>query len=458
MMLLTMNTYLSLLWGISVLFSLETKSASIPENNTSISTAEPNNATTQQNTLHVLHYETETQHATQDPTHKPAKISAVATAEAAVSPTMEIQKANVSSMGYSSNVSTTGLVVVNTAAATASSLPQMLTSASKAQPSHNTMTSETARPTEDQQSPTASTKMTAPATTFAVMSTSSAASLATAAVSSPQPTSTTVPEVTPKLSFTTSSDHLTQAPHFIQNLSTASASTMATNTTNLTSEVAPVFNPTSLPVRKTETATTSSELSSTSQPISDAQSHTSTPKFPDTTRSRSTIDFSTMSASTDSVISTTAFSTSTVGVLIHHVTHGLPISTTKSIATTTAKPQVNSQSPITTEVQPCSTRGVVKHCLIVIASLAGVATIFMVSTIVLCTKLSARKYKVRKPQQGTEMICISSLLPERNYTYTRQRNPVSNGVRVIPTGGDSDEDVGDNLTLSSFLPENDRNV
>lgn len=98
------------------------------------------------------------------------------------------------------------------------------------------------------------------------------------------------------------------------------------------------------------------------------------------------------------------------------------------------------------------------QCLIVITSLAVLATIFMVSTIVLCAKLSERKYKVKKPEQDTEMMCISSLLPEKNYSYTRQRNHVPNGVLVIHSGLDSEDDAGDNLTLSSFLPENDRFV
>lgn len=95
-----------------------------------------------------------------------------------------------------------------------------------------------------------------------------------------------------------------------------------------------------------------------------------------------------------------------------------------------------------------------------IAALAAVATAFMVATVVLCARLSSRSYKykvkVKKPSQETEMMCISSLLPELNYSYSRQRNPVANGVLVIPSGRDSDEDMGDNLTLSSFLPENER--
>eukprot|EP00066_Takifugu_rubripes_P013926 XP_011603192.1 PREDICTED: putative protein TPRXL [Takifugu rubripes] len=116
------------------------------------------------------------------------------------------------------------------------------------------------------------------------------------------------------------------------------------------------------------------------------------------------------------------------------------------------------KSPPATAGQPCSMRGRMSQCLIAIASLAGLATIFMVSTVVLCAKLSTRPSKGRKQQPATEMMCISSLLPEKNYTYTRQRNPVPNGVLVIHNVTDSDEEGGDNLTLSSFLPENDRFV
>nr|AYP30399.1 P-selectin glycoprotein ligand 1 [Takifugu rubripes] len=116
------------------------------------------------------------------------------------------------------------------------------------------------------------------------------------------------------------------------------------------------------------------------------------------------------------------------------------------------------KSPPATAGQPCSMRGRMSQCLIAIASLAGLAAIFMVSTVVLCAKLSTRPSKGRKQQPATEMMCISSLLPEKNYTYTRQRNPVPNGVLVIHNVTDSDEEGGDNLTLSSFLPENDRFV
>ncbi|KAK2819136.1 hypothetical protein Q5P01_024697 [Channa striata] len=435
-----MMLHLYLLWGISVLF--------IPETHSSNSTAEPT-------TQHVLHSETETQNAT----HKPAEMHvATTTGGTAVSPTVESREANVSSKSNSSDVSTVALVVVNTTAATGSSLGTRLlhtpTTAEETHPSQNSMMSPTAKPTVDQEVPTTSSETTAPATTFAGVSASSAASVATtAALSSLQTPNITEPQAA---SSNTSSENFTQPPHLIQNISSPTVPTATTETLNITSEAAPVFDPTSLPATVTSNATTSTELSSTSQLVSETQTHTLAPQVPHTTSSPSTTESPTTSASNDSTLSTTAFSSSAAGILIPRNPKRLPVSTTKSITSTPAAPRVVSKSPANAEIQSCSTRGVVKQCLIAIASLAVLATIFIITTIALCTKLSARKYKVKKRQQGTEMMCISALLPERNYSYSRQRNPISNGVRVIPIGGDSDEDGGDNLTLSSFLPENDR--
>ncbi|XP_044031005.1 flocculation protein FLO11-like [Siniperca chuatsi] len=448
MMQLSVKTYLALLWGISVWFSTESMCASIPETSSVNSTAEPDKTTKQLSSPHVVRDETY-------PTHKPAAVSAAATAETTLSPTVETEEAIGSDRSDSSNDSMAGLV----AATTSSSGPRLphtstavTTATGEAQPSHNTTIP--VKPTGDQlhqQSSTTSTDMTAPATTSAT----SAASLATAAVSSPLPTSTTKPEVTSKLPSTVSHADSTQAPVFIQNLTSPPVSTTTIMTANSTSE----SDSTSLPVRMSATSTTSTELSSTTQPVSVTRTHISTSQFPDTSGSSSTTDPHTTSFSTDSAISTTAaVSTSPAGILIPRVPKRLPIPTTKSTPATTIAPREVSKSPTSTEGQPCSTRGVMKHCLIAITSLAGLATIFMVSTIILCTKLSTRKYKVKKPQQATEMMCISALLPERNYNYARQRNPVTNGVLVIHSGGDSDEDGGDNLTLSSFLPENDRYV
>ncbi|XP_061888009.1 uncharacterized protein LOC133638972 [Entelurus aequoreus] len=128
--------------------------------------------------------------------------------------------------------------------------------------------------------------------------------------------------------------------------------------------------------------------------------------------------------------------------------------------TTRTPPCVPSKDRPSVEEKSCSTRGLVKPCLIAIAFLAGLATVFMVSTIVLCTKLSTRKYQVRRAKEAdTEMTFMSTLMPERYYAGVRQRSPpVTNGVRLLPSLGDSDEDTSDNHTLSSFLPESDRFV
>uniref|UniRef100_A0A3Q1C7N0 Selectin P ligand n=2 Tax=Amphiprion ocellaris TaxID=80972 RepID=A0A3Q1C7N0_AMPOC len=306
---------------------------------------------------------------------------------------------------------------------------------------HNstTITDKHAQDQSHQPSATTFNDTTAPAATIAAFT-------ATVVVSSPQPTSIIKSEVTSQISSTVSSNEATQI--FNQNLSSPSASTGTTMTTNPTSEAAPVFNPTSMPGATTETSKISSELPSTSHPISATTVLTST----GAAGSSSTPT----SVSTDPPSSTV--SNSSAGILVPDNPKKLPVPTFRPMPATTAAPRHVTKSPSSTETQPCSTRSLARNCLIIIAALAALATVFMVSTIVLCTKLSARKYRVKKPQQGTEMMCISALLPEPSYSYTRQRNPVRNGVRVIPGGGDSDDDLGDNLTLSSFLPENDRCV
>uniref|UniRef100_A0A3Q2PFZ6 P-selectin glycoprotein ligand 1 n=1 Tax=Fundulus heteroclitus TaxID=8078 RepID=A0A3Q2PFZ6_FUNHE len=104
-------------------------------------------------------------------------------------------------------------------------------------------------------------------------------------------------------------------------------------------------------------------------------------------------------------------------------------------ATSGSKPLAPTEKVTTKDVVPVELTAAaaerngtaVLQCLVVIAVLALVATVFAVSTIVLCIKLSARKYKGRKPPPATEMMCISSLLPDKSPPYTRQRNPVSNG-------------------------------
>ncbi|KAG7499385.1 hypothetical protein JOB18_035967 [Solea senegalensis] len=441
---LSAKACVTLLCGVSVVFATGSKSTSIPEttsNSSNSSTADANELLT------AGHNATEMTPVRPSATHKPARDTVTATADTATLHTLETEDGVMRNQSHSSNSNTTDLTTTSSGAGL-TAITTVHTSLS------NTLAPETNKPTE-RKSPTTSADTTAPAT-------SSAASTATVTVSSLTSTTTTTADgSTSPLSSSTS------------------ASTVATMTTSSTSEETPVFDHTSSssssspPVTSTWTSTTGPKLSSTAQHISETSTHVSTSQSSDTTSSTSTTESSTtnesptITASETSTISTSAVSTSPVVILVPRIPKRLPIpstpatqtTSTTTTTTTTTTPCGDPQNPPSSDVVgPCSTRGLVKHCLITIACLAALATIFMVSTIVLCTKLSARKYKLKKPQQATEMMCISALLPERNYNYTRQRSRVTNGVLVIPSGEDSDEEGGDNLTLSSFLPENDRYV
>ncbi|XP_031448335.1 P-selectin glycoprotein ligand 1 [Phasianus colchicus] len=91
-------------------------------------------------------------------------------------------------------------------------------------------------------------------------------------------------------------------------------------------------------------------------------------------------------------------------------------------------------------------------CLLAILLLALVAGLFMVCTAVLGTLLWRRVRTARRQLGPTEMICISSLLPDSECAANngpRRGIPVRHRLLVDA----SSEADGDNLTLSSFLPE-----
>lgn len=91
-------------------------------------------------------------------------------------------------------------------------------------------------------------------------------------------------------------------------------------------------------------------------------------------------------------------------------------------------------------------------CLLAILLLALVAALFMVCTAVLGTLLWRRVRTARRQLGPTEMVCISSLLPDSERAATngpRRGIPVRHKLLVDA----SSEADGDNLTLSSFLPE-----
>ncbi|XP_011225786.2 P-selectin glycoprotein ligand 1 [Ailuropoda melanoleuca] len=96
----------------------------------------------------------------------------------------------------------------------------------------------------------------------------------------------------------------------------------------------------------------------------------------------------------------------------------------------------------------------VKQCLLAILILALVATTFLVCTVVLAVRLSRKNhmYPVRN-YSPTEMVCISSLLPEGGDVPTGTANgglpnAKSQGLKAEPGEGRD----GDDLTLQSFLP------
>ncbi|KAK2494038.1 hypothetical protein MC885_018950 [Smutsia gigantea] len=96
----------------------------------------------------------------------------------------------------------------------------------------------------------------------------------------------------------------------------------------------------------------------------------------------------------------------------------------------------------------------VRQCLLAILILALVATIFLVCTVVLAVRLSRKNhtYPVRN-YSPTEMVCISSLLPEGGEGPAAMANgdlpkARSQGLKAGPR----ESHEGDDLTLQSFLP------
>ncbi|XP_072338599.1 uncharacterized protein [Scyliorhinus torazame] len=97
----------------------------------------------------------------------------------------------------------------------------------------------------------------------------------------------------------------------------------------------------------------------------------------------------------------------------------------------------------------------VAQCLIAIAILAGICTIFVICTVVLCTKLSSQRQNYRVEQSnGTELMCISALLPEEERKLKKKMRPkrLRDHFKEISAGQNSDSD-DDDLTLHSFITE-----
>ncbi|XP_023802609.1 P-selectin glycoprotein ligand 1 [Cyanistes caeruleus] len=90
-------------------------------------------------------------------------------------------------------------------------------------------------------------------------------------------------------------------------------------------------------------------------------------------------------------------------------------------------------------------------CLLAILLLGLVAATFLVCTGVLGTLLWRRARSGQRRFSRTEMVCISSLLPDAEAAAGPRPVPARRHKLLLPDG--SSEPDGDNLTLSSFLPE-----
>uniref|UniRef100_A0A8C8BLE2 P-selectin glycoprotein ligand 1 n=1 Tax=Otus sunia TaxID=257818 RepID=A0A8C8BLE2_9STRI len=94
---------------------------------------------------------------------------------------------------------------------------------------------------------------------------------------------------------------------------------------------------------------------------------------------------------------------------------------------------------------------VMSKCLLAILLLALVAATFMVCTGVLGARLWRRSRTAHRRLSPTEMVCISSLLPDGEVAANGPKpGPARRQKPLLDGGSEAD---GDNLTLSSFLPE-----
>lgn len=149
----------------------------------------------------------------------------------------------------------------------------------------------------------------------------------------------------------------------------------------------------------------------------------------------------------------------------NHSVTTVAITTTHSVLRTTTTPKVTPTKRSTTQktttktttTTSCTTPehkkdSIVFRCLIVIAVLASVTLVFIVTTVVLATKLASHRYQYRASLlQDTEMVCISALMNDTDHPIPHPKHPKSNGA-LIPN---TEDEEGDDLTLNSFLPDAD---
>ncbi|KAF7687604.1 hypothetical protein HF521_014832 [Silurus meridionalis] len=249
----------------------------------------------------------------------------------------------------------------------------------------------------------------------------------------------------------------------IRNESSTAAPTLSQNTSETTHSWPSQGNGTSGNVSKIEgTETNSTEHKSPGNESLVTESPPQSP-FPE----KNATSDPTMASSTPTIPASTGANgtNATISVTVvppPHSSTGGPtrskttIKTTSKVRTTSSHTPTtahHSQKPDKSTTRICPTaepkkEGLVGRCLIAIASLAALATIFIMTTIVLATKLAGLRQRHRASLlHGTEMVCISALMNDTDYPIPTPKHPKSNGA-LIPITEDED---GDDLTLNSFL-------
>ncbi|XP_036730107.1 P-selectin glycoprotein ligand 1 isoform X2 [Balaenoptera musculus] len=236
----------------------------------------------------------------------------------------------------------------------------------------------------------------------------------------------------------TATEALSREPTATEALSTEPTATEALSTESTATE-ALFMEPTVTEVLSTELATTavlSMEPTTTGALPTDPATVKTLPTRPATTRGLTTA----LPVPSDPPKSTIVAVGNSSDDLIHKWKNGQSLFPRSSVA----------PSPTEGLLDPSS----VKQCLLAILILALVATVFLVCTVVLAIRLSRKNhlYPVRN-YSPTEMVCISSLLPEGGEGPAAMANgrlpkAKSQGLKAGP----GEDREGDDLTLHSFLP------
>ncbi|XP_068419155.1 P-selectin glycoprotein ligand 1 [Eschrichtius robustus] len=241
----------------------------------------------------------------------------------------------------------------------------------------------------------------------------------------------------------TAMETLSTGARFTESTATEALSTEPTATEALSTEPtateALFMEPTATEVLSTELATTavlSMEPTTTGALPTDPATVKTLPTRPATTRGLTTA----LPVPSDPPKSTIVAVGNSSDDLIHKWKNGQSLFPRSSVA----------PSPTEGLLDPSS----VKQCLLAILILALVATVFLVCTVVLAIRLSRKNhlYPVRN-YSPTEMVCISSLLPEGGEGPAAMANgrlpkAKSQGLKAGP----GEDREGDDLTLHSFLP------